>query len=99
MLSPCAVGDVFGDYTQEWLRGDHKDGATVAHVHEGIWLQDGSGWVGTGHTYTETHQSKGVRKVAISSRGRILRTYKDSFITSRGQGRGGSPGKTFPSNF
>ena len=35
-------------YTQAWLRGDESiDGD---HVHEGLRLADGSGWVGIGDT-------------------------------------------------
>ena len=36
-------------YTSAWLRGE----GPAAHVHEGIRLQDGSGWVAIGETLAE----------------------------------------------
>ena len=38
-------------YSQVWLRGDENtDADGGAHVHEGLRLLDGSGWVGIGET-------------------------------------------------
>ena len=38
-------------YSQKWLRGDENtDADGGAHVHEGLRLQDQSGWVGIGET-------------------------------------------------
>ena len=39
-------------YKQEWLRGEGSI-AGRGHVHEGLRLEDGSGWVGIGHTLAE----------------------------------------------
>ena len=39
-------------YKQEWLRGEGSN-AGRGHVHEGLRLEDGSGWVGIGHTLAE----------------------------------------------
>ena len=36
-------------YTSDWLRGE----GPAAHVHEGIRLQDRSGWVAIGETLAE----------------------------------------------
>ena len=33
--------------------GDQTGEGNMAHVHEGLRLQDGSGWVGVGHTFGE----------------------------------------------
>jgi hypothetical protein len=47
---PTFVKKLLGsiEYTQAWLRGDESiDGD---HVHEGLRLADGSGWVGIGDT-------------------------------------------------
>ena len=43
-------GGVSGGYSQAWLRGEEPS----AHVHEGVRLEDGSGWVGVGQTLAET---------------------------------------------
>ena len=37
-------------YAQAWLRGDRVGDRDQAHVHEGLRLADGSGWVGVGGT-------------------------------------------------
>ena len=38
-------------YKKKWLRGDENtDADGGAHVHEGLRLQDKSGWVGIGET-------------------------------------------------
>jgi len=37
-------------YTQAWLKGEGSDAEGGAHVHEGLRLSDGSGWVGIGDT-------------------------------------------------
>ena len=38
-------------YTQAWLKGDiNSEADGGAHVHEGLRLLDGSGWVGIGDT-------------------------------------------------
>ena len=36
-------------YAQTWLRGEDTPGGG-AHVHEGLRLAGGDGWVGVGHT-------------------------------------------------
>ena len=43
-------GGVSGGYSQAWLRGEEPS----AHVHEGVRLEDGTGWVGVGQTLAET---------------------------------------------
>ena len=41
-------------YRPAWndvVKGDQTDDSNQAHVHEGLRLQDGSGWVGVGHSF------------------------------------------------
>ena len=46
------LGVTSGGYKQAWLRGQ----SPVAHVHEGVRLEDRSGWVGVGQTLEETRR-------------------------------------------
>ena len=51
MPSPKILG-VHKGYKQEWLSGEGST-AGRGHIHEGLRLEDGSGWVGIGHTLAE----------------------------------------------
>ena len=46
-------------YTQAWLRGDELG----AHVHEGLRLEGGDGWVGVGQTLEERRRQVMVRMI------------------------------------
>ena len=51
IISPLTANGI--GYTQDWLRGDQVGERDQAHVHEGLRLDDGSGWVGVGGTISE----------------------------------------------
>ena len=50
-------------YTQDWLRGDTNVVADPSHVHEGLRLAAGDGWVGVGGTIGEVTRQVIVRKI------------------------------------
>ena len=46
--------DTIAGYSQVWLRGE----GPTAHVHEGIRMADGSGWVAIGNTLPEEKEAE-----------------------------------------
>merc|ERR1712001_726522 len=50
-------------YTQDWLRGDTNVVADPSHVHEGLRLAAGDGWVGVGGTIGEVTRQVIIRKI------------------------------------
>jgi len=58
-----------GGYSQAWLRGEEPS----AHVHEGVRLDGGDGWVGVGQTLEETWRQIMVR--LVDNEGKILWTF------------------------
>ena len=67
-------------YTQDWLRGDTNVVADPSHVHEGLRLAAGDGWVGVGGTYRETYGDGQVIVRKINNEGTIqwTATFGDS---------------------
>ena len=67
-------------YTQDWLRGDTNIVADPSHVHEGLRLAAGDGWVGVGGTYRETYGDGQVIVRKINNEGTIqwTATFGDS---------------------
>ena len=67
-------------YTQDWLRGDTNVVADPSHVHEGLRLAAGDGWVGVGGTYRETYGDGQVIVRKINDEGNIqwTATFGDS---------------------
>merc|ERR1719228_1265051 len=52
-ISLSLTGTIAG-YSQVWLRGE----GPTAHVHEGIRMADGSGWVAIGNTLPEEKEAE-----------------------------------------
>merc|ERR1711892_1079125 len=82
-VAPTGSGSGSGSsagYSQAWLRGDPTTGG--AHVHEGIRLEGGDGWVGVGHTLVNKRRQVIVRKVDNAGATVWTKTVGDSHKTS-----------------
>jgi len=65
ITSVALIEGVHKGYKQKWLRGEGSI-AGRGHVHEGLRLEDGSGWVGIGHTLAEDGNKNEQEKYLIA---------------------------------